>query len=143
MENKLIGRKKEQQILQEALASNEAEMVSVIGRRRVGKTFLVTSMFQNRIVFEITGIQNASRQIQLRNFRDVLSEFAKSDLPVEIPEDWLAAFQILKTYLKPLLGNEKKVIFLMNCRGWLPTNRAFYKPLVISGIVGLHARTWL
>ena len=38
---KLIGREAEIQVLKRALASNEAEMVSVIGRRRVGKTFLM------------------------------------------------------------------------------------------------------
>jgi hypothetical protein len=35
MENVLIGRKKEKQILQDALVSKEAEMIAVVGRRRV------------------------------------------------------------------------------------------------------------
>ena len=108
--NLIIGRKTEQAILQEALVSNEAEMVSVIGRRRVGKTFLITSIYKTQTVFEITGIQNASRLLQLRNFRDVLTEYAQSSLPIEIPKDWLAAFQLLKQYLKPHLGTEKKVL---------------------------------
>jgi uncharacterized protein len=41
MVQQLIGREAEQKILMEALNSNRAEMVAVIGRRRVGKTFLV------------------------------------------------------------------------------------------------------
>jgi uncharacterized protein len=41
MATTFIGRKKEQEVLQKALQSNEAEMVSVIGRRRIGKTFLI------------------------------------------------------------------------------------------------------
>ena len=123
MTPKLIGRKKEQHILKEALASREAEMVSVIGRRRVGKTYLVTSMYQERIVFEITGIQHAPLQSQLRNFRDVLAEFSMTDLPIEVPKDWLGAFQLLKTYLKPLLGKEKKVIFFDELP-WLSTHKS-------------------
>jgi uncharacterized protein len=54
----LIGRKKEQDVLLKALNSNEPEMVAVIGRRRVGKTFLIRSVYEDRIDFELTGIQN-------------------------------------------------------------------------------------
>lgn len=50
----VIGRKQELAILEEALHSNEAEMVAVIGRRRVGKTFLVTQAYAQHIVFELT-----------------------------------------------------------------------------------------
>ena len=57
MKTEFVGRTREQEILQKALESNEAEMISVIGRRRVGKTFLVKSAYKNRIDFEITGIQ--------------------------------------------------------------------------------------
>jgi len=119
----LIGRKAECTTLQEALLSNEAEMISVIGRRRVGKTFLVTSTYKKEIVFEITGIQNAARQLQLRNFRDVLTEYSQSNLSLEIPTDWLEAFQQLKQYLKPLLGSEKKVLFFDELP-WLDTHKS-------------------
>jgi len=123
MPTNLIGRKAEQTILQEALLSNEAEMVSVIGRRRVGKTFLITSTYKAQTLFEITGIQNTTRQLQLRNFRDVLTEYAQSNLPIEIPKDWLAAFQLLKQYLKPLLDNQKKVLFFDELP-WLDTHKS-------------------
>ena len=39
---RLIGRKAEIDILNEALTSNGAELVAVYGRRRVGKTFLIS-----------------------------------------------------------------------------------------------------
>jgi len=109
--------------LQEALLSNEAEMISVIGRRRVGKTFLITATYKKEIAFEITGIQNASRQLQLRNFRDVLMEYSQTSLSLEIPRDWLAAFQQLKQYLKPLLGTKKKVLFFDELP-WLDTHKS-------------------
>ena len=92
----LIGRKQEKLVLQEALASKEAEMVAVLGRRRIGKTFLVTTIYQGRIAFEMSGTQGASVQQQLRNFRDELSNFARGKLPLEVPEDWLSAFQMLR-----------------------------------------------
>ena len=37
----ITGREKEKEELQEALSAHEAELISVIGRRRVGKTFLI------------------------------------------------------------------------------------------------------
>ena len=123
MKAKLVGRKKERAILQDALSSNEAEMISVIGRRRVGKTFLVTSTYQKQIAFELTGIQSASRKMQLRNFRDVIAEYINTDLALEIPVDWLAAFQLLKKYLTPLLGKTKKVIFFDELP-WLDTHKS-------------------
>jgi uncharacterized protein len=54
--NGLVGRQKELAVLQGLLKTDEAELVSVIGRRRVGKTFLVQATYGERIVFEITGI---------------------------------------------------------------------------------------
>lgn len=47
-----IGRKEEKEILKQALASTEAEMVAVIGRRRVGKTYLIESVYEGQIVFQ-------------------------------------------------------------------------------------------
>lgn len=54
---KFIGREKEQAILQATMQSGDADMVAVIGRRRVGKTSLIKTVFSDRIDFEITGIQ--------------------------------------------------------------------------------------
>jgi hypothetical protein len=49
----MIGRKSEIAILQKALDSGEAELVAVIGRRRVGKTFLVRTVYAPHIVLSV------------------------------------------------------------------------------------------
>ncbi len=54
MTQRFIGRKKELEILQKTLQSEESEMVAVIGRRRVGKTFLVRTAYAEHLDFEIT-----------------------------------------------------------------------------------------
>lgn len=61
MDDKFIGRQKEQIILKDALQSSESEMIAVIGRRRVGKTFLIRSVYDKKIDIEFTGVQNATR----------------------------------------------------------------------------------
>ena len=56
---KNIGRQQEQHTLLRAFHSDEPEMVAVFGRRRVGKTFLVRTVFSEQIDFEVIGVQNA------------------------------------------------------------------------------------
>lgn len=107
----LIGRKQEQASLREALRSGEAEMIAIIGRRRVGKTFLVTQTYAEHIIFESTGIQNATLKQQLTNFRDELTEVTGSELPLDVPADWLSAFRMLRQYVQKRLGTEKVVLF--------------------------------
>ncbi|TCS90216.1 hypothetical protein EDD80_101415 [Anseongella ginsenosidimutans] len=67
-DEKLIGRSSEIAQLKEALASNEAELIAIYGRRRVGKTFLVRNVYKSELIFEMTGLQYASIRDQLRIF---------------------------------------------------------------------------
>ncbi len=105
---KLIGRKKEAQTLLSLLESEESELVSVIGRRRVGKTFLIESVYAEHIVFSITGIQNASTSDQLENFSIALNLHLKSVVPIEQPKSWLKAFHQLITYLESLTDSSQQ-----------------------------------
>ncbi len=118
-----IGRKEEQGILKDALQSGEAEMVAVIGRRRVGKTFLVKTVYQNELVFDITGIQDGELKIQLERFRDHLVERTKTGLSIPVPKDWFEAFNMLKAYLQTLPKDKKQVVFLDELP-WLATHKS-------------------
>jgi hypothetical protein len=111
MEKKLIGRIDEKKILEEALQSDEAEMVAVLGRRRIGKTYLVNQIYGNHLVFELTGTQHALTEVQLKNFRDTLARHVNTNLPLAVPEDWFSAFNQLRQYLETLDLSEKKVLF--------------------------------
>ena len=121
--NSLVGRKEERLILENALHSTKPEMVAVIGRRRVGKTFLVKSVYGSRIDFEITGIQHATRKEQLRNFALQLNRFAHGSLPLSEPKDWLEAFHFLSVFLERKKQDEKTVVFLDELP-WLATHRS-------------------
>lgn len=125
--NQLIGRKEEEQILKEALRSPEAEMLAVIGRRRIGKTFLVASVYKKELAFEITGVQDASRSQQLRTFADQLRYLA--EVEISPPKDWLDAFFMLRKHLEPKMG-KKKVVLFFDELPWLATPRSgFLKAL--------------
>ncbi|MFM8371610.1 MAG: ATP-binding protein, partial [Bacteroidota bacterium] len=68
MKQIIVGRKSEIEVLNKALNSNESEMVALIGRRRVGKTFLVRQALYGKIDFELTGEQRTGMRQQLQNF---------------------------------------------------------------------------
>lgn len=123
MQTDFIGRRIEQQILGEALLSSEAEMVSVIGRRRVGKTFLVKHTYRGKIDFELSGIQNAQGNEQLRNFTRQLKIFFPNAILVKPPNDWLDAFFLLIEYLEQRQKAEKLIVFFDEVP-WLATHKS-------------------
>lgn len=119
----LTGRKAETEILRKALNSPEAEMISIIGRRRVGKTFLVRTVYQGQIDFEITGIQKATGSEQLRNFANQLKTFAPNLLLAKPPVDWLEAFFLLIEYLRQKDKPGKLAVFFDEMP-WLATHKS-------------------
>lgn len=44
---KIIGRRREQELLRELIESNKSEFVAVYGRRRVGKTYLIKNLMSS------------------------------------------------------------------------------------------------
>lgn len=105
------------------MQSPKAEMISVIGRRRVGKTFLVKSVYQEKIDFEITGIQHATRREQLRNFMLQISKYSGGSFPLTEPKDWLEAFYLLSKFLELKKKPGKMIVFLDELP-WLATHKS-------------------
>ncbi len=123
MKNIFIGRKEEQEVLKEALKSHESEMVAVLGRRRVGKTYLVQSIYEKQLVFEITGIQNSSKKEQLENFVLQLGIATGSIFPISPPSSWLQAFALLIKFLQERKEKKKPVLFFDELP-WLATHKS-------------------
>lgn len=121
--NSLIGRYKERAVLVKALQSEEAELIAVIGRRRVGKTFLIRTVYAASIKFELAGIQDAPLKEQLQNFSLRLNRTAKGDKTIPKPKNWLEAFYQLMDYLETLPEEETKVVFFDELP-WLSTHRS-------------------
>jgi uncharacterized protein len=109
--------------LENALNSNKPEMVAVIGRRRVGKTFLVKSVYEKNIDFEVTGIQHATRREQLRNFMLQITKYSQGTFPQTEPKDWLEAFYLLSKFLELKQKSEKQIVFLDELP-WLATHKS-------------------
>ncbi|MEM6770066.1 MAG: ATP-binding protein, partial [Bacteroidota bacterium] len=118
-----IGRSRELTVLSRAYQSKEAEMVAVIGRRRVGKTYLIRHAYEEQIAFEMTGLQHGTKGSQLQNFTDQLTLYAQSSLPITIPENWQEAFQLLIKYLEGRKDAQKSVVFFDELP-WIATRKS-------------------
>ena len=115
----LIGRQPEITALNAALTSDKAEMIAVIGRRRVGKTFLVDEVLGNHVVFQQTGVRHAPAERQLRIFANKLAALTGGAAPVL--KDWLDAFQQLRLALEGILSEERKLVIFFDELSWLAT----------------------
>ncbi len=123
MKQNLIGRLKEKEVLLKALYSQKPEMVAVIGRRRVGKTFLIQNIYADNMAFQMSGIQDATLKEQLKNFTYSITKTFGTLAPIEKPTSWLDAFQQLIICLEAIPNDKKQVIFFDELP-WLATRKS-------------------
>ncbi len=116
----VIGRDYEVQKMRSYFANQESELLAVIGRRRVGKTFLIKKVYEKEMVFHITGLQQISRSMQLDNFVTARNKFFAKNKLLPKPKNWLQAF----TQLTELLGKPKakKRVLFFDELPWLAAN---------------------
>lgn len=123
----VIGRKDEKKVLQEALRSNEPELVAVYGRRRVGKTYLIRQELQKQIILEFSGVGSATMDQQLQNFSLSLQTATKSVIPLSVPANWSIAFQMLINYADQF-AKDKKVVIFFDEFPWISTQKSGFLP---------------
>ena len=119
MDSIMIGRKKELATLSDLLKGNRSEFVAIYGRRRVGKTYLIRTAFENNFTFQVTGLANATTAQQITNFHVALQKFNPS-ASTTMPTTWFYAFQELIAYLENQPPG-KKVVFIDELP-WFDTN---------------------
>jgi uncharacterized protein len=122
--NDLIGRILEKNILEESLNSPMAELIAVYGRRRVGKTYLIRTVYEKEITFEISGVHNEGLFQQLENFTSLLTEFAGTTIPFQKPKNWFEAFGMLQKYLEQKKIKNKKQVIFFDEFPWLNTHKS-------------------
>ncbi len=99
------------QRLKEHLKSKKSEFIAITGRRRVGKTYIIDTVYESHLCFRLTGIQNGTLNEQLVNFTQKLMLYRQSTL-ITTPKNWQEAFILLKNYLMTLSKKKKHVLFI-------------------------------
>jgi hypothetical protein len=119
-----VGRARERSIFAQAMASAEAELIAVYGRRRVGKTYMIRELLGEAICFEMTAAYGAPVSDQLANFATALAVTTGSAL--EPPSSWRVAFEQLTAALKRR-PTRKRVVFFDELP-WLSSRRSGFLP---------------
>lgn len=117
----LIARQRECVELQKALDSDESEFVTVCGRRRIGKTFLVEQFFEGKYDFKYVGGHNKRTRDQLNAFAKAIHIYSGN--PQRHFSDWYQAFDALEDYLTTL-GNDRKIVIFIDEMPWMDTRRS-------------------
>jgi hypothetical protein len=127
----LIGREKEIEELERIWQSGNSEFVAIYGRRRVGKTYLVKTLFENRMAFWHTGMaphdSDRKNQLysQLQTFFYSLQDYGLQG--GECPKTWLEAFRMLENLLVQKDDGSRQVVFIDELP-WMDTARSNFIP---------------
>ncbi|EKD51821.1 MAG: hypothetical protein ACD_62C00171G0002 [uncultured bacterium] len=98
--NNFVGRERECQVLQKIAQQNEASIVVVYGRRRVGKTALIEQTLRHRNLLKFEGIEGQPVVRQKENALYQLSKYAKDPLFAKVQiKSWLEFFDILAPFV--------------------------------------------
>lgn len=119
----VIGRGFEQKQLQQKLQSEKAELIAVIGRRRIGKTFLIKQVYEKNIVFQMTGLFKGTLPEHMERFTSILFKAYNEKYEIERPVNWFEAFDLLREFVEFNKSKKKKVIFLDEFP-WMSTNKS-------------------
>ncbi len=125
--NNLIGRKQEIQELKNLYNSGKPEFVAIYGRRRVGKTFLVKELFQDKMAFYHSGLSPFDKERKI-GIKDQLEAFYASLIQYGMgeshcPTSWAEAFLMLGQLLDSLNDGSRQVIFIDELP-WMDTPRS-------------------
>lgn len=100
LKTRIIGRQKEKRQLRDIADSTSARFVGVWGRRRVGKTYLIDTYFENIPSLKVVGKHKANKNEQLNLFRVALQKsfFDGASLPEF--KSWAHCFEMLAACIK-------------------------------------------
>ncbi|HBG34007.1 MAG TPA: AAA family ATPase [Holosporales bacterium] len=121
----IVGRKKELAILKQMLTSKASEFLAIYGRRRVGKTFLIRSFFeeQNVLFFNTTGAKDGLLAEQIRHFTKEIGRVFYKGVQLKEPKDWDATFEMLTDAFK-VIPKAKKIVLFFDEFPWMASKNS-------------------
>lgn len=110
----IVGRQREQLLLTHILQSSSAEFCTVVGRRRIGKTYLIRHFFATKkvIFFNSTGMKDGALKIQIEHFAEQIGTSFLNGITPKTNNTWESAFKILTDAIQNVRKNQKIILFL-------------------------------
>jgi AAA+ ATPase superfamily predicted ATPase len=126
MADLIIGRNREIKILEDILSSNKAEFLTVHGRRRVGKTFLIKNFMKKEdvIFFRVTGMKDASFRKQIRHVTDEIGITFYRGVRLEAKKDWSETFALLTDAMRQVEEKNKPIFLFFDEFPWMATKKS-------------------
>ena len=114
----MIGREKERNELLKLYENKDPQFVAIYGRRRVGKTYLVTNTFEDKFTFRHSGLSpeecnnsdKTATRLQLDHFYNSLKLYGLEES--KKPKTWLDAFFLLEKLLIQKDDGNKQLVFI-------------------------------
>ena len=114
----IIGREAEIATLERLYKSKKSEFVAIYGRRRIGKSYLVSEVYGSKIVFSAVGTYlkdgdknyDTYRKLQLDHFYDSLLLSGLDATTSEKPSCWREAFLLLRKLLESIRSRRKVIL---------------------------------
>lgn len=108
-----VGREYELGLLKEQEKMSRPSLIIVYGRRRVGKTRLITQFYKDEELWRFDGVENEGKQVQIKNILERLSKYTGDSLYRSAKcDDWLELLKIMDRAISSSRGKYKKCIFL-------------------------------
>jgi AAA+ ATPase superfamily predicted ATPase len=116
------------QFLDKLLEQTDPVLLAIYGRRRIGKTFLVTEFFRNKKVnfFHLTGVKNGVTTQQVENFKESWRSCFKKESSQNI-KNWAQAFNALARQISK--EKQKQVLFFDELPWLAKKNSGFLEAL--------------
>ena len=122
----VIGREAEFNLLNDFLETGYAEFLAIYGRRRVGKTFLIRTFFENKNVsfFDVTGEKKAPLKKQIKHFTDQIGRVFYNHKKARLTpgKDWDETFELLTEAIENVRNN--KTILFLDEFPWMATKNS-------------------
>ena len=121
----IIGRAEEQRQLNLLANSSKAEFIAVYGRRRVGKTYLITEHFRNQLAFYASGVLNAKTLQQKEAF---CASLERIGVLGNVYDSWMKLFGKLQEALQTRVDAGHPTIIFLDEIPCFDTQRAEFVP---------------
>src|SRR5579871_3474379 len=127
MSDLIIGRGREKKILKDVISSGRPEFVTVHGRRRVGKTFLIKNFIKDNndvIFFRVTGMKDGSFKKQVRHITDEIGNTFYKGARLEVKKNWMETFSLLTDAMRKVAEKNKPIVLFFDEFPWMATKKS-------------------